>query len=109
MAREPDVALFQVCIWLSDSKTNLSRVSPKYCKAANTSIKAFQGYHLCCIQLSNCSVVQVSDELEHFVVPCDTNVQFYASRGTLVLCSRKIKKVCNLNFYKKESTFTSFH
>ena len=76
---------FQDCIWLPDSQTNLSRLSSKYCKTANTSIKAFQGYYWCCIQLSNCSIGQVSDELEHFVVSCDTSAQLYGSRGTQFL------------------------
>ena len=36
---------FQDCTWLSGLQTYLSRPSSKYCKTANTSIKAFQGYH----------------------------------------------------------------
>ena len=54
---------FQDCIWLSGLQTSIIRLSSKYCKTANTSIKAFQGYHWRCIQLSNCSIGQGSDEI----------------------------------------------
>ena len=60
---------------------NLSRLSSKYSKTANTSSKAFHDHHWHCIELSNCSIVQASDELEYFVVLCDTNAPLYASRG----------------------------
>ena len=85
MAREPDVALSQTA---SGSQTNLSRLTFKYCKAANTSNKAFQRYQCRCIQVSNCSMGQVRNELKHFVVPCDTNAQLY---GTQLLNIRPLR------------------
>ena len=47
----------------------------------SNSNRAFQGYRWCCFQLYNSSIGQVCDELEHFVVPCDSNPQLYGSRG----------------------------
>jgi len=68
---------FQDSFWLSGSQTDLSRISSKHCKTANTSKKTFQSYHYFCLQLPHTPIGQVSIELEDFVFPSYTNAQFY--------------------------------
>ena len=84
MAREPDMALFKTASVSLARRQILADIFSEYCKTANTSGKALLGY--CWYRLIVLSIILLEKALasvksEDFVVPDDTNVQWYGSHG----------------------------